>query len=198
MTARWTTVLLLVAMTLPGWGQSPPQVGFAITTGQIVEALSQRGIQISERQISMAASVIANQAHPALDLLSVEHPPGNVASATGSEPRYWVKLSCHLPGACLPFYAVVNWPAHAAPTATTVTAVPTAIETVMSKSNAMITMRAGTHAILVMDDDRSQIKVSVISLENGIVGHRIRVESADHKQFYSAEVVSANLLKGSF
>jgi flagella basal body P-ring formation protein FlgA len=59
-------------------------------------------------------------------------------------------------------------------------------------------MRAGAHATLVMDDARSHIQVAVISLENGIAGHRIRVASLDHKQVYVAEVVSANLLKRSF
>ena len=61
-----------------------------------------------------------------------------------------------------------------------------------------ITMRAGTHATLVMDDNRSHIQVAVISLENGIAGHRIHVASPDHKQIYVGEVVNANLLRGSF
>ena len=61
-----------------------------------------------------------------------------------------------------------------------------------------ITMRAGTHATLVMDDDRSHIQVAVISLENGMAGHRIRVSSPDHKQVYFGEVVNARLLRGSF
>jgi flagella basal body P-ring formation protein FlgA len=59
-------------------------------------------------------------------------------------------------------------------------------------------MPAGTHATLVIDDQRSHIQLSVISLENGIAGHRIRVASPDHKQFYVGEVVSARLLKGNF
>jgi len=50
----------------------------------------------------------------------------------------------------------------------------------------------------VMDDARSHVQISVISLENGIAGHRIRVTSPDHKQFYVAEVVSANLVRRSF
>ncbi len=67
-----------------------------------------------------------------------------------------------------------------------------------AKLNSEITMPAGTHAILIMDDHRSHIQVAVISLEKGIAGHWIRVASLDHKQFYVGEVVSANLLKGSF
>jgi hypothetical protein len=52
--------------------------------------------------------------------------------------------------------------------------------------------------MLVMDDDRSHIQIAVISLENGMTGHKIRVASPDHKQFYVAEVVNAHLLRRSF
>jgi hypothetical protein len=68
----------------------------------------------------------------------------------------------------------------------------------VSKEIMDITMRAGTHATLVMDDNRSHIQVAVISLENGLVGHRIHVASPDHKQTYVGEVVNARLLRGSF
>jgi flagella basal body P-ring formation protein FlgA len=68
----------------------------------------------------------------------------------------------------------------------------------VSKANMDITMRAGTHATLVMDDDRSHIQVAVITLENGIVGHRIHVASPDHRQTYVGEVVNERLLRGSF
>jgi flagella basal body P-ring formation protein FlgA len=66
------------------------------------------------------------------------------------------------------------------------------------KPNVAITMRAGAHATLVMDDDRAHIQIAVISLENGLAGHRIRVASPDHKQVYVAEVVNASLLRKSF
>jgi flagella basal body P-ring formation protein FlgA len=59
-------------------------------------------------------------------------------------------------------------------------------------------MRVGTHAMLEMDDQRSHVKVSVISLENGNAGDRIRVSSPDRKQVYTAEVIGANLLKRSY
>jgi hypothetical protein len=59
-------------------------------------------------------------------------------------------------------------------------------------------MKAGTHATLMIDDQRSHIQVAVVSLENGIVGHRIHVASLDHKRTYVAEVVNDRLLRGSF
>jgi len=49
-----------------------------------------------------------------------------------------------------------------------------------------------------LDDHRSRIRVSVVSLEKGAAGSRIRVASPDHKQVYVAEVVSSSQLKASF
>ena len=49
-----------------------------------------------------------------------------------------------------------------------------------------------------MDDARAHVELSVVSLENGAAGHKIRVATPDHKQVYLAEVVSANRLKRSF
>jgi flagella basal body P-ring formation protein FlgA len=66
------------------------------------------------------------------------------------------------------------------------------------KPKKVITMRAGTHATMLMDDDRSHIQIAVISLENGVAGHSIRVTSPDHKQVYVAEVVNASLLRKSY
>jgi flagella basal body P-ring formation protein FlgA len=51
---------------------------------------------------------------------------------------------------------------------------------------------------MLMDDDRSHIQIAVISLENGVAGHSIRVTSPDHKQVYVAEVVNASLLRKSY
>jgi flagella basal body P-ring formation protein FlgA len=94
----------------------------------------------------------------------------------------------------LPFYAVVSWPTE--PQGRTTITSNTFIAA--SKPNAAISMRAGAHAILVMDDGRAHIQIAVISLENGIVGHNIRVATPDHKQTYVAEVANEILLRKSF
>ena len=78
---------------------------------------------------------------------------------------------------------------------------PTGVNVVVppeARPESKIIMRSGTRATLLMNDDRARIQISVISLENGIAGHTIRVSSLDRKQIYFAEVVSANLLKGRF
>jgi len=189
--------LLITAMSFPGWGQSQPQGRFALTAGQVAKTLSEKGIQIEDRQVSLLANVVASDPNPVLDVLSVA-PIKDQVSGQDADTRSLVKLACHEPGECVPFYAIVNQPKTAAKAAPGKPASASAAGIAEVKPNASITMRAGAHATLVMDDDRSHIQVSVVSLENGMVGHRIRVASPDHKQFYYGEVVSANLLKRSY
>jgi hypothetical protein len=107
-------------------------------------------------------------------------------------------MACHLKSACLPFYAIVKWPEGSTGRATNPFSTFAASGSTASKPQGAVTIRAGAHATLVMDDGRSHIRVAVVSLECGAAGQKIRVASPDHKQIYEAEVVSANLLKGSF
>jgi hypothetical protein len=197
MTAKWMPALLMATVSLPGWGQSQPRQHFALTAHQVAQALSGSGNQITDQQVSLLAQVVATGPSPVLDILSVK-PFGDRLSGKHSESRLLVKLACHVPGTCLPFYSIVSSPeATIERTPSPLSVFPDAGNAVL-KPNAGIIMRAGAHATLVMDDNRSHIQIAVISLENGIAGHRIRVASPDHKQVYVAEVVSANLLKRSY
>jgi len=197
MRARWLSVLLVAAMGTLGWGQSQLQDRFALTAGQVARALCAGGIETTEEQVSLLTRVVATEPDPALDILSVE-PPSKGRPAQHSPVRSQVRLACHLPGKCLPFYAIVSWSEPPAGPAANPSTVSPVTRNILFDPNREITMRAGTHASLVMDDGRSHIQVAVISLENGMAGHRIRVSSPDHKQVYFGEVVSASLLKGSF
>jgi hypothetical protein len=187
----------MASMSLAGWEQLHAQKRFVLTTRQVAQSLSSSGIRIEEDQVSLLAKVVATDPNPALDILSVA--PLDVRSAAEyPEARSRVKMVCHQPTACLPFYVLVRFPKDAAEHEAGVSAAPTTSGSELLKPKELITMRAGTHAMMVMDDGRSHIQVSVISLENGIAGHKIRVASPDHKQIYVAEVVGANLLKRSF
>ena len=194
MTARWLSVSLMAAISALGWGQSQPQYRFALTAVQVARALSDKGLPTADGEVSLLTRVVATENAPALDVLSVEL-LSRQSAAEHSPARSRVKLGCHLPGKCLPFYAIVIW--SEAPVGLSATT-PHASAGPVSNENRDITMRAGTHAILVMDDNRSHIQVAVIVLENGLVGHRIHVTSPDHKQTYVGEVVNARLLRGSF
>jgi hypothetical protein len=199
MSTRRVAALLVAAMGFAGWGysQSLPQERYEISARQVALAISSKGIQVAGVQVSLLAKVVASEPDPVLDVLSVEHRGGRrAAEHTGG--IYLVKLGCHSEPACLPFYASVNTTEESSAPATGVSIGMLASRNAALKTDAAITMRAGTHATLIMDDGRAQIEVAVISLESGTAGHRIHVASPDHKQVYLAEVVSATLLTRSF
>jgi hypothetical protein len=151
----------------------------------------------ADGQVSLLARVVATEPNPALDVVSVEAFSKELVAGQ-SVVRSRVKLSCRLAGKCLPFFVIVSRSQPVAGSATSLSD-GSPLDTNLSTSpHSQITMRAGSRATLVMDDERSQIRVAVISLQNGMAGHRIRVSSPDHKQIYFGEVVSASLLKGSF
>jgi hypothetical protein len=205
MKARWAPFLLLSALCGPGWGQSQTQPHFALTAPQVARALSERGVQTEPQQVSLLAGVVATDPDPTLDVLSVET-LGSAQPLGQSQIRSRVKLGCRVAEKCLPFYAIVTWPQGTAWGVTIASSSSLVLKNAVASSpaaanarpNSEVTMPAGTHATLVMDDHRSHIQVAVVSLENGMAGHRIRVASLDHKQFYVGEVVSASLLKGTF
>jgi hypothetical protein len=168
-----------------------------LTAQQVAQVISSRGVAITEEQVSLLANVVATEPRPVLDVLSVE-PLGDNVAANRSESRSIVKLACHQPAVCLPFYAVITLPNASWAGAMDKPGPAVRVGRALLNPESTITMRAGTHATLVMNDDRSHIQVSVISLENGAVGRKIHVASPDHKQVYVAEVVNAHLLKRSF
>jgi hypothetical protein len=193
MTEHWIAVLAAAAMSITGWSQSPPQDRFAITADQVARAVSTGGTEVAGAQVFLLANMVATEPNPLLDVVAVQ-PLGNMWSKENSGTHSWVKLACHTPGECLPFYAVVSWRKEQVGLAPNLSSTfPAAL-----KPNVAITIRAGARATLVMDDDRAHVQIAVISLENGIAGHKIRVATPDHKQVYVAEVVNANLLRKSF
>ena len=193
MTAKSIAMLAAAAMSIAGWSQSPPRDRFVITADQVARAISSGGIEVTAEQVSLLANVVSTEASPELDVVSAI-PLNNRWPEGNSGSHSYVKLACHIPGECLPFYAVLSWPAEPPGL------IPIAANTFFSasKPNAANAMRAGARAILVMDDGRAHIQIAVISLENGIVGHKIRVATPDHKQIYVAEVVNESLLRKSF
>jgi hypothetical protein len=197
MTARSVGILMMSALVLLETGQVQAENYYPITTLQVARALSSTGLQIAESNVSLAANVVADQPNSMLDILSFDQRPGSRITSEHSGTRAWVKLGCRLPARCVPFYAVVIWPETTASTASNPSA-KDSTQSTLSMLDSPIIMRAGAHATLVMDDHRAQIQIAVISLENGCAGRRIRVASPDHKQIYTAEVVSDTLVKAGF
>jgi hypothetical protein len=192
MTARWTPFLLMAAM-----GGAPPTLSqsqgrFALTAAQVALAISASGVKTPAERVSLLTRVVATEPEPVLDVLSVETLGKAPLDQAGVRLR--VRLACHIVAKCLPFYVILSKPESPAE-------VVNAMSTPRGKvwtAHSDITMKAGTHATLMMDDQRAHIQVAVVSLENGMVGHRIHVASPDHKRTYVGEVVNEHLLRGSF
>jgi hypothetical protein len=195
MKAVWIPLLLMNGSCGLGWGQSAPPPHFALTGSQVARVLSEGGVPTDDKAVSLPAAVVATQPDPTLDVIAIEK-LGSAEPGEHQPIRSRVKLACRTAEECLPFFAIVTWPEGTAWAATIASGLAPAARTL--PANSEVSMPAGAHATLVMDDQRSHIQVSVVSLENGIVGHKIRVASPDHKQFYVGEVVSSTLLKGSF
>lgn len=195
MATRWMAVLLSCGMAASALALSSseprPPSHFEIGVSQVAQLLSQRGVPVANSQVSLLANVVATMPQPALDVASVE------AFGDRAQGRTLVKLVCREPRVCLPFYAVIS--------SGEVGAGPASIQSVRSvsaslatlKPEAAIAVRAGARATLLMDDERMHIRMVVVAVENGIAGHTIRVASPDHKQFYEAKVIGANLLRRS-
>ena len=192
MTARWILSLFMAAMGAVQPAPSQSQTRFPLTPAQVARAVSASGMPTAAERVSLLTRVVATEPEPVLDVVSVETLGQGPRDQSGV--RWRVKLACHVPAKCLPFYAIVSSPLSTAGAANPMAALA---RTVWSPHRE-IAMRAGTRATLIIDDQRSRIQIAVISLQNGIVGQRIHVASLDHKETYVAEVVNARLLRGSF
>lgn len=192
MTMQWVAVLAIAGAAAAAAAQSSSaprqQDHYAIGVSHVAQALSKRGVPIADNQVSLLANVTATSPQPALDVLSVE-PFGDRAQG-----RTLVKLVCHEPRMCLPFYAVVSAAGVSGPGSAQTVGSPSA-PLMALKPDAAIVIHAGARAMLIMDDERMHIRMVVVALENGVAGRTIRVASPDHKQFYQAQVIGANLLR---
>ena len=195
MSARCMAVLLTALFWLPACARAQSQVRFSLTAHEVARTLSDHGVQVADSQVSILAKVVAAKPLPVLDVLSVAS-LGERWSAGHSESHSLVKIGCHQPGTCLPFYAIVSWPEGTLDSGRADTLPASA--SARLNTNVPIAIRAGANAILEMNDKRSHVQVAVISLQDGKAGEKIRVASTDRKQTYTAEVIGANLLKGSY
>ncbi len=190
--------LLGVGMALVQAAAEPGAVQrFSLSQEQVrkvvVRGFAARGIGIDGARIELTAKVVTSELNPALEIGSIDSLPA-LRTNGRSEPRSAVRMMCQQPGTCLPFYAIVSWPAGMDRSGLHSSA---KVETPVNLK-AKVMMRTGAHATLVMDNDHVHIRLAVVSLDSGVAGSSIRVATRDHRQIYVGQVVSAELLRGSF
>jgi hypothetical protein len=199
--------------------------GFPMRVTEVASAMGVRGISVDASQVTMLAQVVAASDHPALVVASLSRwddvrNKAKLSCRSGAEclPFYvfvtWPDkasaaeaLEAFRRSACLEIAcagAAGLTPARAPALSTNAASASSgekAGEAFQSKSHAAppsgVTLRAGTHAMLVIDADGLHIRVPVTCLENGLPGKRIRVEARDRKQTYFAEVLADASLKGT-
>jgi len=151
---------------------------------------------VSAQQVGFLSQVVATQGNP--ELMAVR------ADLWGSS-QAMVLMRCRNNAQCIPFYVALRWPdAAAAAEAVRNSNLPSAITGTVINSRPAVqaphpaepaVVRRGEAATLVIEGERLRMELPVICMQDGSVGARIRVMSADRKKNYVAEVVSPKLLK---
>ena len=181
------SVLALSAATAASAAAAQGRV--AVTTEQVAAAITGTGMSVLPEQVTLLSDVVAKSDSPALNVLSIE-PWG--------DHRMRVRMECASEQECLPFYVSV----HLAPKNGAVSAAKLPVQTPDanwrgSRDPNSFAVRAGSRAILLIDRGHVHIRLSVVCLENGAAGQKIRVESKDPHQTFVAEVDDSGVLRGS-
>lgn len=199
MKATLTTMLLCAVVTVPLSGQMMTPQRFTIPTAYIVSsvvaAFATKGVELVAEQVTLPAPLVALEEHPALYVTQIELLNSEVTTRV-SQTVARVRIECHVEGMCIPFYATVTLPDTGNPSIAQFNKATKTSGQALTPSQH--TVHAGDRAMLLLDDDRAQIKLQVVSMEDGSTGQTIRVRTLDHPHFYLAKIVSASLLKGRF
>jgi len=168
----------------------------AITAPQVAAAAEEAGMPVSAQQVGFLSQVVATLENP--ELMAVR------ADLWGNS-QAMVLMRCRNSGQCIPFYVALKWPDAAAaaqalrnsnlPSGITGSAVNLRPAVQASHPAEPAVVRRGDAATLVIEGERMRMELPVICMQDGGVGARIRVMSADRKKNYVAEVVSPKFLK---
>jgi hypothetical protein len=160
----------------------------AVTTEQVAAAISGTGVSVLPEQVTLLTNVVTKSDSPTLNVHSIE-PWG--------DHRMKVRMECASQNECLPFYVSVRMEQkNGAIAAANLSNQPAANARPNRDTNSFV-VRAGSRATLLLDGGHVHIRLSVVCLENGSTGQKIRVESKDPRQTYVAEVIDGGILRGS-
>ena len=175
---------IVAATALPAAAAS---ASHTISIEQISSAISDAGMPISPEEITLLSQVRATTDAPRLKVRSIQN---------GSDHAAIVRIECENPGECLPFFVKTRLSQNAG-SATAPPILSPSLAVATRNASRAIVVRAGTQAVLLLEGDRVHIRITVVCIDNGTSGEKIRVRSIDNRQLYVAEVVDATLLKGS-
>jgi len=176
--------LVIACAALP----APAAEHYAIAPVLIAATLSRVGIEVQAAQVSLLTNVMASTPSPRLKVSSV---------AKLDRQQILARLECENTRECLPFYVSVR-----AGQGSEIEAVRTSTdspspEAIPGPADSSTVLRKGSPARLLLEGGNVHISIPVICLEAGAPGQTIRVSDKEHHMVYSAQVVSAFLLKGA-
>lgn len=184
--ACWLPLLLMISAAATA---QPRESRFSISSQRVAEALAAAGVRVTAGQVRFLSPVSATGNDSGLEVM-------NVATWTGDTRK--AELRCHDRRACLPFYVLLassgTADAHARTSGTGAVPQDGAASPTPSQQ---ILMRDGDRATLVFEESALRITLPVICLQSGNRGQKIRVVSADHKRFFTAEIVESGLLRAT-
>jgi hypothetical protein len=157
-----------------------------ITEERVAQAITSTGIPVLPAQIEFLSEFRATTADAALQVVAI-----SPASSRGAR----VQLRCQDRRECLPFYVLVHGMEGSNGSKARLQLASLNGQTQNTLSTELV--HGGDHATLILEAADSRIRMPVICLQSGLRGETIRVRSNDGKRIYRAEVVRANLLKGS-
>lgn len=161
---------------------------FAISPEQVAIALGSAGIQVDPTQVALLSAAVATSTTPNLKVRTV---------APSGDHTALVRIECLNARECLPFFVRIQTGSSGDALAAPLHAEQHRVSPHQQASARSVVVRAGSQAVLLLESERVHIRIPVICVENGATGERIRVKGTLNRLTYTAEVVDANLLKGS-
>jgi hypothetical protein len=186
---RYRLIFALFVYAATPWQGAAAAGHSEISTDQVAGAISRAGMSVLSEQVTLLSDVVAHTASPNLIVESIE-PWG--------EGRMKARLGCANSEECLPFYVSIrcNQAGGERPGGALLDQSYAPVSRPAPNPRSYV-VRSGSRATLLLDRNHVHIRLSVICLENGAAGQRIRVESKDPKQTYVAEVVEGGVVRGS-
>jgi hypothetical protein len=183
----WSGSFLVIGLTGGIWAQGPVK-RYPVTDEMVVSAMKERALPVEGVQVRIAAPITASVANPMLEIETLRQVDAHSVQ---------MRLSCRNRPECLTFFVSATWAS--VPTAVSLAPKIALPETRLGTEPAgSATLRAGSPAVLVIEDEKVHIRMRVVCLQAGGAGDTVRVTTPDHRQAYAAEIVGPSVLRGSF
>ncbi|MGA2534428.1 MAG: flagella basal body P-ring formation protein FlgA [Terracidiphilus sp.] len=158
---------------------------YGIRAESVAAAMNGVGMQITPAQVALLTDVVATSSAPRLRVSSIEKL---------GDHRLMARVECQNPQECMPFFVRINLGPDTGASAPSGQSRVSFSSAGQAKPDAV---KAGSKATLLLDSAHMHISLSVVCLENGAAGQKIRVSAGERRQIYLAEVINGQLLKGS-